>query len=471
VALWLALSAVGSALLVATTNQVTQNVAAVPLLWVLPLALYLLSFVLCFAGFGGLGGWRHAALILLAVATLGVNRLLPRANAVPFAVQISLYSLTLFIACMACHGELVRLRPDPARLTAFYLALSLGGALGSAAVNLLAPVVLDNFWEFPLGLLACWGLLLVVLARDRTLARDLRQLGVMGCVVMLALMGFAFRAYRRSFHHTTLFVDRNFYGVVRVQRRTFGGDEPVYAMIHGTTIHGVQATSGAARRRPTAYYGPGSGVGRVLAHLDGQASPLRVGVLGLGTGGLAAYGRAGDGYRFYEIDPQVIRLAQGAGGYFDYVPASPAAVQIVQGDARLSLERELAEDGPAHYDLLVLDAFSADAVPVHLLTVEGFALYLAHLAEEGVLAVNASTTHLDLLPLLERLAAHFDLAARGVVDRAADQPCCASRWVLMARDPDRLDAVLGDAGTPLPPAPEVRLWTDDYSNLLQVVRW
>ena len=474
---WLALSAVGSILLLGTTNQITQNVAAVPLLWVAPLALYLLTFVIVFGVDWGYGRW---AIGLLLVATQLFGYVFPRGNAFPLAIQLGVYGLLLFSGCLVSHGELARLRPRAGDLTWFYLVQALGGALGGVAVNLVAPMLFRSTVEFPIALLACWGLAAVTVAADGRSPIAGRQWVQLVMVAVFALGIFsslvALRSSVRGFNASTVAAERNFYGVLRVQDATLGDPpEAAYRMVHATTIHGIQFVDPALRGLPTSYFGPTSGVGAAVAHIQGMGDDRRIGVLGLGVGTLAAYGRPGDLLRFYEIDPEVIRYAEGQGGFFSYLQDSGAAVEIVPGDARLSLAREVGHS--ATYDLLVADVFSGDAPPVHLLTLEAFELYLAHLAPEGLLAVNISTTHLELAPMVAGLARRLELHGVLVEDLGDAAGLFRSRWVVLSRDPRSFEGAAWREGLDLETTyaarantTGLRLWTDSYSNLLDVIR-
>lgn len=470
--LWLGLSACASLVLLAATNQMTQDIAAIPFLWVLPLTLYLLSFILCFAG----PRWYSRRYIygLLVLSLLYCWVLIERAT-LHIVLQLAVYALLLFCICMICHGEMVRLRPPPEHLTAFYLTISLGGALGGVFVNLIAPLIFNNFWEFPLGLVLCWLLLLAVLWVDRSLFRRRRRdvppnwamATTLAAVITVSLL------YVQTYNRRTLYTHRNFYGVLWVAERPVEGtDDSVYELAHGAIMHGSQYASGERRREPISYYGAGSGGALALHHSLRDADGLRVGVVGLGIGTLAAYGQPGDTFRFYEINPAVISLAEGEGGYFSYLADSPARIEIIAGDGRLSLARELETGGSQHYDVLVLDAFSGDAVPVHLLTRESFALYLEHLAPDGVLVVNISNRHLDLRPVVARLAAHFGLHTALVESPGDGRVFVNSTWVLATRNKAFLEQPeVARHCRPLVENTRIRLWTDDYSNLFQILYW
>jgi hypothetical protein len=470
--LWIALAASASVLLLATTSQLTQEVAVIPFLWVLPLTIYLLTFVLAFSG----ERWysRQVYLILFFAGTLLTGWALGRSAALAIPAQIGFYSLFLFVACMVCHGELYRRRPHSAYLTSFYLMVSVGGALGGIIINFVAPYVFKGFWELPLGIVLC-SLLFLVVALPFHLGPGRRWSFVFNSVLLLSALGISgVRAYQQIHADLTndLSIQRNFYGVVRVRSLlTYDETRKVYALIHGVTVHGFQMISPEERDVPTAYYASTSGGALALLNHPARGHGMRVGVLGLGIGTLAAYGEPGDVFRFYEINPLVIRLAEGEGGYFSFLSDSRASVEVVPGDARLSLESELAA-GQAHdYDVLVLDVFSSDSIPVHLLDEEAFALYLQRLRPDGILVAHISNRHLDLMPVVWTLAQHFDLHLAFIDDPGDGNITTRSLWSLMARDPSLLaNPAIASRATPMEDyAPHIRMWTDDYSNLLQIL--
>lgn len=467
--LWLALSAVTSGLLLAVTAHLTQNVAPVPFLWVLPLALYLLSFILCFAR-GGTLVPRLPALLLapVVVGAMAWSRGQDSGNA-HLGLLVPLFAGGLLLACLAAHRELVRLRPHPRHLTGYYLLTSLGGALGAVLVAVGAPVLLSAELELPLLLGALLVLLPLAAAAGRgSLLGEEERLSWLVLVAfglcaggVLVLQGdVATEGARR--------VERNFYGVLHVTDA-----EGTRMLGHGTITHGEQLLDAAGRRTATTYYGPGTGIGRVLREAAARPGPrppgLHVGVVGLGAGTLAAYGRAGDRYRFYELNPLVERLAREE---FTYLSDTPARVDVVLGDARLSLSRE----PPRGFDVLAVDAFSSDAVPTHLLTREALALYLHHLAPDGVLAVHVSNRHLDLAPVVElgarALGAHTYLVDTDDPADTAESRVYAATWVLVTRDEAWAGAkLLSDAQHEVAVPEGLSPWTDDYSNLLAVVDW
>lgn len=465
--LWAALAAGGSIMLLAVTNQICQEVAVVPFLWVLPLSLYLLSFILCFHDERWCGrGWLRALLLAAIVAPV----LLFFGPYADIRLQIAVFCFTLVAGCMVCHGELVRLRPAPRYLTSFYLMIAAGGAAGGVFVALVAPHLFAGYWEFHLGLWGCCLLALVVLVRERhrLFYRQGLRAGFYLYVFGLLLLAGELVSHVAWYEHNTEKVERNFYGVVAVysdyDAQAHAG---VYALRHGRITHGLEYREGALAGWPTAYFAPESGIGLLLAGYP-RPSPLRVGVVGLGIGTLAAYGHRGEDFRFYEINPAVIRLA-GSSPYFHYLERSPAQVEIVPGDGRLSLEREQAA-GAAPFDILVLDAFNSDAPPAHLLTREAFALYLARLKPEGVLAVNVSNRALDLRPVVLAAAERFDLGVAWVYQPPGDRFHPGSSWMLLARDRSRLaQPGVARAASSLAGVPRIP-WTDDFSNLFRVLK-
>jgi SAM-dependent methyltransferase len=460
--LWAALAACASILLLAFTGHMTLNIAAIPFLWVLPLALYLLSFVLCFEASGWYRRWLFLPLLAAGLAAVCVT--LTRSNPSIWTL-IPLYSATLFAACMVCHGELARSKPHPRHLTGFYLMLALGGALGGVLVGLVAPNVFDDLYELPLGMVALCAFVMLALWRDRTSLFHGRW-GAAARLVFLAAtvaLGIELARITKENSADTRVTLRNFYGVLNV-RDSGEGPDAMRVLSHGTIIHGKQFLDRMRRDWPTSYYGLASGVG--LALLDARAhGPVRVGVVGLGAGTLAAYGRAGDVFRFYDINPRVVELARSE---FSFLKDSPARVEVALGDARLSLERE----PPQNFDVLALDAFSSDAIPVHLLTVEAFRAYLRQLRPGGVLAVHISNRYLDLVPVVQQAARQLSLELREVDnDDDDDAGVYRSDWLLLSASPAAFEGpLLRDAAQRIDADPRVRLWTDDYSDLYRILK-
>jgi SAM-dependent methyltransferase len=463
--IWLALPACASVLLLAITNHLSQNVAAIPFLWVLPLSIYLLSFVLCFEGNWY---WRTPYLQLLAVAlgSMAYGLQSDTVSNLPIFVLVPLYAGGLFICCMVCHGELARLKPHPRYLTHFYLMISAGGALGGLLVGLVAPRVLHSFYELPLGLVACAALVVIVLKQDSQIAWFQRwtQPAPIAAVALTAALAVFIGLHIRDSARGALLMVRNFYGGLKVRDSgtplTWDGTR---SLTHGTINHGEQFLNPARRDLPTTYYGPHTGIG-VAIHEKEKTGPIRVGVIGLGTGTIAAYARDGDYYRYYEINPLVRQIASTE---FTFLKDCHARHDIAMGDARLSLERE----APENFDVLAVDAFSSDSIPVHLLTREAMQLYFRHLKPDGILAVHISNRYLDLQPVLQGEAAALGKNAR-VVDTEDDdsQDVFGATWVLVISPPSNFDAEEIKASEPLDSKKRVRLWTDDYSNLFQILK-
>jgi hypothetical protein len=524
--LWFALAAAASVLLLATTNQLCQDIAVIPLLWILPLGIYLLSFILCFEHPRWYArNWFHATVPLSLCAACFV---LYDGAVGSIFVQIVVYLAVLFTVCMVCHGELARSKPEPRHLTAFYLAVAAGGAFGGIFVGLLAPRLFTGFWEYQLGLVAAAALLLFILFREpaswlyrspapvpvlllaaaallpeaivlavsptkrisdhfslfiaallflfvffnrkRAAPEAARSKAVPICcsaaaiIVLVVLSGSGFTHSRKAIAHF-----RNFYGTLSVILRGGGLHNAGLTLAHGRVAHGFQLQAAAHRHIPTAYYAFGSGLDHAFQLASSAAraerrTAIHIGVIGLGAGTVAAYGRTGDLIRFYEINPQVIAVASNP-AYFTYLSDSPARIQIVSGDGRLSLEREADDGNLQGIDLLVLDAFSGDSVPVHLLTREAFASYLRRLRKPAaILAIHITNTYLDLRPVVIAAAEHYGLHHAWIHATGDERISSDSEWMLLSYG--ELPKSSGDLSALRP----VRLWTDDYSNLLQILR-
>jgi hypothetical protein len=497
--LWVTLAACGSALLLAITNHISQNVAAVPFLWILPLSLYLLSFILCF----DTTGWYRRGLFLRVLGVLlggMAYALSPSFDSLPIKILIPLFCAGLFACCMFCHGELARLKPAPAHLTRFYLSIATGGCTGAIFVALVAPRIFAGFYELHVALGLCAVLALAVHAHDpesefRRTRWSPAWLVMIGLVI--ALCASLFTAARDQANGASVSV-RNFYGTLRI----IGGDVPDVVAVKGSTAqasnddaryrrlmngtidHGLQFYAWSKRGWPTSYYGPNSGIAVALREArqpslpsnadagsssvpfrTGRGGELRAGFIGLGTGTVATYGQRGDSFTFYEINPLDVELAKTR---FTYLRESEAAIDIVMGDGRLSLERQ----APQNFDVLAVDAFSGDSIPVHLLTRQAFELYFRHLKPDGILAVHISNKYLNLEPVVS--AAATALRKEAVMVNNEDDHAngvYAATWILLGD----YRAFMGDrhieqAGTVQAPAGTKYLWTDDYSSLLRILK-
>ncbi len=535
--LWLILPAIASVLLLATTNKLCQDVAVIPFLWVLPLSLYLLTFIICFDSPRWYVRWLFGALLVIGSAV--VCDLLISSYQVSLIKQVVGYSAALFVGCMFCHGELYRLKPHPRHLTSFYLLVAAGGALGGFLVAIVAPLVFNSYLEFQVGLATLGLLAAIICIQDRSWSLTWGiGLGAMLATLALptlrctfgggfsataaswlkeftglysqqwwslgvpALLGaFCFGDIRRgvlrgwqpraaSFALALALVldvvlvlqvrdadenaishSRNFYGTLTVFE--YEKDNPAehyYVLQHGRITHGLQFTDPAKSILPTSYYGEKSGVGLALRNLP-RPQNRRIGLVGLGTGTLASYGSPGDTVRIYEINPQVRHLAETR---FTYLATSLVRVEVVMGDARLSMENELERHEPQQFDLLALDAFSSDAIPVHLLTKEAFALYLQHLQPDGIIAVHISNRYLNLEPVVANVAKQFGLGVVTIADDNEDDWWVyATTWMLVTRNPALFQ--IDDIRKAAMPSDEkaaaaVPLWTDDYASLWRILK-
>ena len=530
-ALWFLLPAMASLMLLATTNLMCQEIAVVPFLWVLPLSLYLISFIICFDN----PRWYQRGIfqVLLALSLpMALLVLLSGLNA-PVVRQISMLSVVLFACCMVCHGELVRLKPHPRYLTRFYLLISAGGAAGGIFVALIAPRIFSGFWEFHFGLVGCVLLGIYAISRDHQ-SWWYRNKPYLGGVILLGLFvmpEFLWRYARladiqdtmyrwhyypllmllavwvgfvtlrnwkrqpayREFNSSQLAVvavvlalagslyeqvqfdklreirrDRNFYAALMIRRATLHTLE----LRHGQTSHGFQSSDQPTE--PTSYYARHRGIGLFM---EGKTAclppcPIRYGIIGMGVGTLAAYGRSGDTFRFYELNPQIIGYSTGQNPYFTYIRDTPAKIEIVPGDARLSLEREFSETGSQSFDVLFVDAFSSDSIPLHLLTQEALRIYLENLrGPDSVLIFHISNRMLDLSQVVATLAASNHLAAVRLHKPHGADLADKSDWILLSRSPGALASDKFQGHLDSMPAPDsAMLWTDNFSNLFRVLR-
>jgi hypothetical protein len=548
--LWIALPACASILLLAVTNKMCQDVAVIPFLWVLPLALYLLSFIISFDS----PRWysRFYYTVALAGAMVAVCLALFAGADMAMKDQILIYSGTLFVGCMICHGELYRLKPDPRHLTSFYLMIAAGGAIGGLFVALVAPHVFSNFYELHFSLALTVLLLVVVSFVDRTALKSwqwrtlfgLLALGaaygidrgmlwgitqlrhrdavqgkslfasmnwtqverlrwIVWVAVAVAVVGiWLIRRRRRapalnwplltggllsgglvalivalgmqvhSSLRNSLFSARNFYGVLSVFEYLDTGSASRYRLLlHGRITHGLQFSAPERAREITSYFGASSGLGLALRHFPRQQNQ-RIGLLGLGVGTITAYGKPGDYIRVYEINPQVKQIAEDP---FTYVANSRAQVEIVMGDGRLSMESE----PPQNFDILIMDAFSSDAVPVHLLTKEAFEIYQRHLKPDGAIVVNISNRYLDLRPVIENAAREFGFQSHhincedgaGGDDDEGSWWLYASSWMILSKNQAFMDRnELKWAASPTAASTNIPLWTDDYTSMFKILQ-
>jgi len=452
--MWLALAAMGSVMLLAVTNHVTQNIASVPFMWVVPLSLYLLTFILCFDH----PRWYVRPVFLVAALVL-VPVMAWQILSLDLKLAVALYFGGLFVTCMVCHGELARMKPDPRYLTRFYLMLSLGGALGAVLIAIVAPLALDGYLELNVALL--------MLALLITL-RVPRSAFALGVIALVATGYYAISA-ARDYSRDMRVIARDFYGVVRTRDKTVNGVR-YRAMYHGAIIHGGQLLADQYRGMPSDYFGPGSGYGRLFTALNEMKPGKRkVGIIGLGAGVVAAYGRSGDEMVFYEISQKVIDIEKKE---FTFLRDTRARTSIVLGDGRLSLERE----SPRGYDVLGIDAFAGDSIPMHLLTREAMALYVRHLAPDGVIVFQATNRYIDMMPVVKRLATEQGMNAVLVSDSpqsqdGADYWLSSTDQILVSRDKTLLTRPrIAEAASEINDRPELPTFTDAHHNLVRILK-
>ncbi len=530
---WLALPACASALLLATTNKLCQDVAVIPFLWVLPLAIYLLTFIICF---DNPRWYSRVVFAALAIPVLGeACAVLFKETNASLVRQLITYSSALFVGCMICHGELYRLKPAPRFLTSFFLMIAAGGALGGFSVAVLAPLLFNGYYEYHWSLWGCWLLLCLICLREKESLSERQWLLLAGvltlglfynldcalgwlkshyankpklmpplaavrwgmwlCLLTLVAFWIGTQRWRRvqlwrqiscAYLFVGLFalgaalwsqatkgselavaVTRNFYGTLTVFE--YHKDNPqwhYFLLQHGRITHGLQFGDPPAAQWATTYYGAESGVGLAI-NTRSADGPRRIGLVGLGTGTLSSYGRRRDTVRIYDINPAVKQLAETR---FTYLKNCPANVEIVLGDARLSMENE----PPQQFDVLALDAFSSDAIPVHLLTREAIEIYLRHLKPDGLIAVHISNRYLNLEPVVAGLAQHFGLPT-AVISHYPDEDdwwLYTSTWVLLAKNPAALAHKSIRDATDLPATKNIHvpLWTDEYTSLLPILQ-
>jgi hypothetical protein len=450
--IWLTLAAMASFLLLAVTNHISQNVASLPFLWILPLSLYLATFIFCFDH----PRWYRRN-IFLVLAAMVLPLMAWYSDSLDLKLVIPMYLAGLFICCMFCHGELALLKPAPRYLTTYYLMISLGGAIGGLLVGLVAPHVLTGYFELGIGLVACALLLLY-----RTFRMAWWAMLVSAAVVGATAWG-AGKAIDYQVSDSRVMM-RNFYSAVKT--REYAYPVPFRSMVHGGIMHGGQLLDPELQLRPSSYFGPDSGFGRLFTSLP--ATPRKVGVIGLGAGSIIAHARTGDTFRFYEINPQVVDLAIKE---FTFLTESPARIEVVLGDGRLSLERETSRQ----FDVLAMDAFSGDSIPMHLLTREAMAIYMRHLKPGGVLAFQATNRFVNIAPVVASLAAEYGLTAVFISDspeseEGADYWLSGTDQILVTSNRALLESEkIRGAGKVLVASPGFR-WTDDFNNLLRVLK-
>jgi len=483
---WVLLPALASVMLLATTNHVCQDVAVIPFLWVVPLSLYLITFIICFEHERWYQPllWALPAMILLFIAAgyahvpdeVFDDKAWLKALTKPFgfsdpsdildqySVQLFICFGAMFLACMVCHGELTRTKPGARHLTEFYLLMSAGGALGGLLVSLAAPRVFSTYVEWPVGLMVCFAVAAIVLISAGWRQKK-RWLRIAGCSLVLTFLvsGLGFMKNWGFTLEDRIARVRNFYGAVSVEEEWSEENGGNYMRFyHGGIVHGLQLQTDDWCRDPLTYYGRSSGIGLALESL-GKRPDARVGVVGMGTATVAAYGEKGQTYRFYDINPDIVAIARKHFSYLGDLEARGGKVEVVMGDARLNLEREPSQQS----DVLLLDAFSGDSVPVHLLTREAFQIYQRHMKPDGIIAVHVSNRYLELAPVVKKIAAAVGMRTSRIVDSSdgdvdfTDYVLVTNNAAFLKQNPD--DAQGFDKDIP------VSLWTDRRHNLFEIL--
>ena len=459
-ALWLAFPTMSTWLLLAVTNHITQNIASVPFLWLLPLTLYLATFIICFDH----ERWYRRPIVMIPMLGLLVAcayGLQSDDITLDIDIAVPLYALGLFAACMFCHGELARLKPAPRHLTRYYLMISMGGALGGVLIGVVAPRVLPSYYELGVGLTLTALLAAVMLVR--LIAHKLLFVVPAGALAVVVACGsYTYRQIDKERKDVRV-AERNFYGALHTyDTGPAENDDSLRRLIHGVILHGEQYLNEARHREPTSYYGEMSGVAIALKVAD--SSGRRVGIIGLGAGTIAAYGRPGDTFRFYDINPQVMDLARRE---FTFLRDSKAAIETVLGDARLNLEHESSQQ----FDVLVIDAFSSDSIPVHLLTREAMAVYLRHMKRDGLIVFHVTNRFLRLAPVVKQISGLYGLATALIVDDVTEGDLSSSDWLLVSRSRDAIgNEAIRDRASEVDEISGLRPWTDDYNNLFQILK-
>ena len=479
--LWVLLPACATMILLAATNHVCQDVAVVPFLWVVPLSLYLITFIICFDHERWYQPWFWGILAIGAILLASGYHVIPEKIPLPYVIgthesislewlknfraELSVCFGAMFFGCMVCHGELVRLKPSPAHLTEFYLLMSAGGALGGLAVSLVAPRVFDQYVEWPIGLMVLLGITCLALVSSAFKCESKGGRAALSVIAgFTGISGFTFLGGWSFENEPRIARARNFYGAISVFEdfdQEYG--EKYRQLYHGGIIHGLQNMGPGDRTEPVSYYGHHTGIGKALDNFETKQG-VRVGIVGMGTATALVYGRKGDTYRIYEINPQIIEFSKKYFTYQDDFIARGGQLDIVQGDARLNLEREPDQ----HYDVLLLDAFSGDSVPVHLLTVEAFKIYMRHMNVDGIIAVHVTNRYLSLAPVIEKIAKQIGMKTTRIqTDSNGDHDI--TDYVLVTNNDPFLIATPPespwDADEPL----NVDAWTDTRHNLFEVL--
>ena len=473
---WIALSCLGVIAMLSFTNKLTQDIIVMPFLWSLLLAIYLITFIIAFNS----ARWYKRALIL-PLLLMFIGFILKRqVNNVVYDKELSvsmtimIYSLCLFLLCMALHGELSRLKPHSGKLTKYYLFLSIGGVLGGIFVGLLVPMIFDGYWEIYCALFGGIILLAAVLLNEKSSDKKISPVLVTG-IALITLGGISYSLYReyRGFYKYIIVSERNFYGALKISELYKGTNNWQRTLVHGDVIHGMEFMQPENSRVPLAYYGPNSGVGLVLTRYPTRNKPdfqgMKVGAIGLGTGTIATYATPKDVYRFYELNPLVEKLAR---KYFKYLEESPGKVEVVIGDGRIALEKDYLEKGPQDFDVIVVDAFAGDIIPAHLITLEAGQLYMNNLKKDGMLAFHISNNYVDLMPVIAGMAEKLNLYFYYFFQAPDPSGPIEAAWVILTNNKEWANnpKVKEYEEAYDPQTLDREYWTDDYSAVWRLVR-
>lgn len=477
VIVWMCMAAVATILLLATTNKITMDVASVPFLWILPLTLYLLSFIICFDR----PTWYDRRLwvpLLFPASVLALKALLMSANSSIY-FQLVAYLGLLFVGCMVCHGELYRLRPNPRMLTRYYLVISFGGALGGVFVALVAPNVFSDYFELHLSWVALFLLSGLCIFATTEFKRRVLDLGAQICWTLWVVL-FSIFLFVDTLTNRTYVIEqvRGFYGVLKVESRTLPEDHPSGAdrfqlMKNGSILHGTEFFKGDTPLFvPTAYYVANSGIGVAIKQQQArQSADLDVGVVGMGVATISALCKTCQSVSFYEIDPNVVAFEKKWFSNLSNLRAEGVVANVFVGDGRKLLESQWLEQSQPLYDVLAVDAFSGDSIPVHLITREAFELYKKQLRPGGVLAVHISNRHLDLTPVVASLASDLGMTAASVVNENSEESLAyKSLWILLSSDREFFSGIAEEELVTILDPATGHSWTDEYSNLLGILK-
>ena len=485
--LWMLLAAAASAMLLATTNQMCQEVASVPFLWILPLSLYLVTFIISFDSPRWYQQWFFLPMLIISIF-LGAFLLLAGLNT-PLPLQVAGYAFVMFFCCMSCHGELAQMKPATSYLTLFYLMISVGGALGGLFIVLVAPNIFKGYHEFHLLLIMCGVLCTGVYYLNRlSHGKPIPLASWLALPAVVTASVLVFVQFQTEFESTEnleiIYKARNSYGTVTIkERRDSETGEPKRLILYNGRIkHGMEMLTTDLVNQPLSYYSTPSGVGRSVLYKRGVAGEqkIKIGVIGLGTGTMASWCRPQDEVVFYEINPQVKDVAENVFSYLQRLEQSGGQVRIEMGDARIRLEHQIQDQQLQQFDVLVVDAFSSDAIPVHLLTLESLDIYMQHLKEDGILAVHISNRYLNLEPICYNLAQARGLKSRLVRNNNDDElEIDASSWVLITRDGQFVDWLEDfqysksweTAMKTWSAGAKETMWTDDFINLVSIIEW